>query len=71
MQSTQLGVKPLANDLTVPDHNRTNEGIRTNSTAPALSKLKRPAQMGLIHGCELGIHRLIDWSVNQWYRARH
>jgi hypothetical protein len=57
MQPTQLRVKSLAHDLAVTHEDRANQGIRTNSTASALSQLQRSAQMSLIRGCDLAVHR--------------
>jgi hypothetical protein len=57
VQSAQFGMKPLADNLAISHHDRTHERIRTDSTAPALSKLKRSSQMTLIRGCDLAAHR--------------
>jgi hypothetical protein len=64
MQLTEFGVPSLPNDLAVTHDDRTDEGIRTDPTSPALSKLQRPLQVLPIRGCQLSVHGLIDWSVN-------
>jgi hypothetical protein len=56
MQIAQLRVKPLANDLAIPHHNRSNKGIRANFPAPELRQLKRPPEMRSIRACQQSIH---------------
>ncbi len=57
VESTELRVKSLADDLAIAYDDRAHQGIRANPPASALSKLKRPAQMGSIRGCDLAAHR--------------
>jgi hypothetical protein len=57
MQPPQLSVKSLANHLAITHHDSSNKRIRTHPTTPALRKLKRPPEMGLVRACELRIHR--------------
>jgi len=56
MQIAKLRVKPLADHVPITDHNRSNKRVRTNSPAPALSKLKSSSQVRPVSACELGIH---------------
>jgi hypothetical protein len=56
MQIAQLSVKPLADNLAVPDDHRSNERIRADSPAPALGKLKSPLQVRPVRACQLRIH---------------
>jgi hypothetical protein len=58
MQSAKFGVVPLADHLPIPHHDRTDEGIRTNPPATALSQLQRPSEVPLIHACDLAVHRI-------------
>jgi hypothetical protein len=57
MQATKLSVKPLADHLTVPDNNSSDERIGTDPPAPTLGKLQRPRKLAPIRACELRIHR--------------
>jgi hypothetical protein len=56
VKATQLSVKSLTDNLVITNRDSPNEGIRANSTPPALRKLKRPREVRSIRGCELRIH---------------
>jgi hypothetical protein len=57
VQATKLRVKPLANDLTLPNYNSPDKRIGTDPPTPTLRKLQRPREMAPIRACELRIHR--------------
>jgi hypothetical protein len=57
MQSAELSVKSLADDLAVTHHDRTHERVRADPSAPALSKLQGAPEVRTVHGCDLGVHR--------------
>ncbi len=56
MKLPKLRMPPLANDSAVLNHDGTNQGIRADPPPPALSKLKRSAQMLAIRACDLRVH---------------
>jgi hypothetical protein len=56
MQPAELSMKSLANDLAITHNDRTHERIRTDSTTPALRKLKRPPQVLTIRSCKRRSH---------------
>jgi len=56
MQIAQFSMKPLANQLAITHHNRSNKRIRANSPAPALRKLKSPPQVFAIRSFKRSIH---------------
>jgi hypothetical protein len=49
-------MKSLADDLTLTHNHSTHKGIRTDSAAPALRKLKSSSQMLAIRSCKRRSH---------------
>ncbi len=56
MQPTELGMKPLPDNLPTPNDDRTNQRIGADATPPAPGKLKSALEVHPIRSFDLGIH---------------
>ncbi len=65
METAELRMPAFADHLAVTNHDGTDERIGANPPATALRELQCPLEVFAIRGCQLGIHKLIDSSVNK------
>jgi len=56
VQITKLSVKSLADDLTIANDHRTNQGVWAYFPAPALRQPKRPPEVLTIRSFKRGVH---------------
>ena len=71
LESGPLGVKAaegrveaFTDDRAAADDHRADQRVRADPAAASLGQLQRLLEVRPIRGCQLGVHRLIDQSIN-------